>query len=579
MSFRIKTILLLTILSLTPYIITMAILGNAYRSDLEARLVSDMEYQLDITIGRLDQSLQTLENDLRFMASLDIMNDVLTSDIDQRIFSLLTQKKNDLQLIGDFHVIDNNSAVVASSDINLIGSTSIGERFITVPVYSTFDQSQIAELVVQYDKQNLTRLFTSDEYLKFSLLVDGTPSAGQHQIQDALRVQGNLQRQPEFVLLLEQDREFAFSILDSLTRGFYFTLIIGVIVIALIAFLVANYIVHPILLLAATARSVTHTHDYSQRVEVKRSDEIGQLASAFNLMIGGIQDMLARLKEESENKIKLAQEKHRVETLQNLSTKLSKYLSPQIYESIFSGEKDVTLGSSRKKLTIFFSDIVNFTGTTDQMESEDLTLLLNQYLNEMTKIALQYGATVDKYIGDAIMIFFGDPGTQGVSKDAQLCVEMAIAMQKRITELHGEWQSSGFTKPFNIRVGIHTGYCTVGNFGTENRMDYTIVGSAVNLASRIESNAEAESIFISEDTYLLVRDHFDCLPATTVTPKGLKQAIQLYRVQINTNQEQAVTVDEDGFHLRVQPGQMTAQSRQRAQQALKKLSEDLKDSD
>ena len=268
-----------------------------------------------------------------------------------------------------------------------------------------------------------------------------------------------------------------------------------------------------------------------------------------------------------------------METLQNLSTKLSKYLSPQIYESIFSGEKDVTLGSSRKKLTIFFSDIVNFTGTTDQMESEDLTQLLNQYLNEMTKIALQYGATVDKYIGDAIMIFFGDPGTQGVSKDAQLCVEMAIAMQKRITELHGEWQSSGFTKPFNIRVGIHTGYCTVGNFGTESRMDYTIVGSAVNLASRIESNAEAESTFISEDTYLLVRDHFNCLPAATITPKGLKQAIQLYRVQINTNQEHAMTVDKEGFHLRVQPAHITTQSRQRAQQLLKKLSEDLKDSD
>ena len=213
MSFKIKTILLLIILSLTPYIITMAILGNAYRSDLEARLVSDMEYQLDITIGRLDQSLQTLENDLRFMASLDIMNDVLTSDIDRRIFGLLTQKKNDLQLIGDFHVIDNNSAVVASSDINLIGSTSIGDRFITVPVYSTFDQSQIAELVVQYDIQNLTRLFTSDEHLKYSLLVDGTPSAGQQQIQDALRVQGNLQRQADFTLLLEQDREFAFLFL------------------------------------------------------------------------------------------------------------------------------------------------------------------------------------------------------------------------------------------------------------------------------------------------------------------------------------------------------------------------------
>ncbi|NQV70915.1 MAG: HAMP domain-containing protein [Pseudohongiella sp.] len=579
MSFKIKTILLLIIVSLAPYIITMIILGNAYRSDLEARLVSEMEYQLDITISRLDQSLQTLENDLRFIASLDIMNDVFTSDLDQRIFNLLLQKKSDLQLIGDFHVIDNNATVIASSNIERVGSSSIGVRFITIPVYSTFDQSQIAELVVEYDRENLSRLFANDEYLKYSLLANQELAANQYQIEDSLRVQGNLERRPEYTVLLEQDREFAFSILDSLARSFYFTLLIGIVVIAGIAVLVANYIVGPILLLATTARSVTNTQDYSQRVEVKRADEIGQLAGAFNLMISGIQDMLSRLKEESENKIKLAQEKHRTEMLQNLSTKLSKYLSPQIYESIFSGEKDVTLGASRKKLTVFFSDIVNFTSTTDQMESEDLTLLLNQYLNEMTRIALQYGATVDKYIGDAIMIFFGDPGTQGVHKDAQLCVEMAIAMQKRVRELRDEWQAAGFTKPFNIRVGIHTGYCTVGNFGTENRMDYTIIGSAVNLASRIESSAEPETIFISEDTYLLVRDHFDCLPASTVMPKGLSQPIQLYRVQTEVDQSQSTILDEDGFHLRVQPREINPQSKQRIQQLLQKLADDLKESD
>jgi len=127
------------------------------------------------------------------------------------------------------------------------------------------------------------------------------------------------------------------------------------------------------------------------------------------------------VKEEGENRLKLVQEKNRAEMLQTLSNKLAKYLSPQIYQSIFSGEKDVTLTSSRKKLTIFFSDIVGFTSTTDQMESEDLTQLLNSYLSEMTAIALRYGATIDKYIGDAIMIFFGDPHSQGVAEDARLC--------------------------------------------------------------------------------------------------------------------------------------------------------------
>ena len=571
MSFKLKTLLLLIFLSLTPYIITMIILGNAYRSDLESRLISDMQYQLDITIDRIDQSLLTLENDMRFIASLDIMNDILTSDLDRRIFNLLSLKKNDLRLIGDFHVVDQSNSVVASSDFESVGAAYAGGRFLEIPLVSTFDQAPIGTLIVEYSDENLSRLFAEDEYLKYSILDNGQNPESQYRIENALRVQGALVQRPEYVILLEQDRDFAFSILDSLTRSFYVTLLIGVAVIAVIAILIANYIVHPILLLATTARSVTKTQDYSQQVAVKRSDEIGQLAGAFNLMISGMQDLIYRLHQESENKLNLAQERQRTQMLQSLSTKLSKYLSPQVYESIFSGETDVTLTSSRKKLTIFFSDIVNFTGTTDQMESEDLTALLNQYLSEMSNIALHYGATIDKYIGDAIMIFFGDPHSRGVEEDALLCVEMAVAMQRRVRELKHEWQAAGFTKPFNIRVGIHTGYCTVGNFGTDNRMDYTIVGSAVNLASRIESNAQPGTVFISEDTYLLVRDKFDCFPATTVTPKGLQQALQLYQVQIEAESDATVIIEEKGVHLRVQPDQLTDEGKIK----LKKFLQDL----
>jgi len=571
MSFKLKTILALIFLSLTPYIITMIILGNAYRGDLESRLTSDMQYQLDITIDRMDQSLLTLENDMRFIASLDIMNDILTSDLDRRIFNLLTLKKNDLQLIGDFHVVDEGNLVVASSDFQLVGSAYTGKRFLEIPLVSTFDESPIGTLVVDYSDANLSRLFAEDEHLKYSILIDEPNAEAQYRIADALRVQGYLKQRPEYLVLLEQDRNFAFSILDSLTRSFYITLLIGVAVIAAIAILVANYIVHPILLLAATARSVTKTQDYSQQVAVNRLDEIGQLAGAFNLMISGMHDLIYRLHEESENKLHLAQERQRTQMLQSLSTKLSKYLSPQVYESIFSGETDVTLTSSRKKLTIFFSDIVNFTGTTDQMESEDLTALLNQYLSEMSNIALHYGATIDKYIGDAIMIFFGDPHSRGVDEDARLCVEMAVAMQKRVRELKHEWQAAGFTKPFNIRVGIHTGYCTVGNFGTDNRMDYTIVGSAVNLASRIESSAQPGTVYISEDTYLLVREKFNCFPATTVTPKGLQQALQLYQVQIEAESDATMVIEEQGVHIRVQPDQITPEGRLKLKALLQKL--------
>ena len=118
------------------------------------------------------------------------------------------------------------------------------------------------------------------------------------------------------------------------------------------------------------------------------------------------------------------------DALAALSSKLAKYLAPQVYDSIFTGQQDVKIVSKRKKLTVCFSDLVGFTEITDKMESEDLTQLLNHYLTEMSKIALQYGATIDKYVGDAIVMFFGDPTSLGVKNDALACVQMAIAMAK-----------------------------------------------------------------------------------------------------------------------------------------------------
>ena len=186
--------------------------------------------------------------------------------------------------------------------------------------------------------------------------------------------------------------------------------------------------------------------------------------------------------------------------LEALSGKLAKYLAPQVYDSIFTGRQDVRIASHRKKLTVCFSDIAGFTETTDKMESEDLTQLLNHYLTEMSKIAAEYGATIDKYVGDAILMFFGDPETRGVKEDALACVRMALAMQKRMNELAEVWRDAGIERPLRCRIGIHTDYCTVGNFGSEDRMDYTIIGGAVNLASRLEHEAEPGSVLISYET-------------------------------------------------------------------------------
>ena len=216
--------------------------------------------------------------------------------------------------------------------------------------------------------------------------------------------------------------------------------------------------------------------------------------------------------------------------LEQLSSQLAKYLSPQVYESIFTGKQEVKIASRRKKLTVFFSDIAGFTETADRLESEDLTRLLNHYLTEMSQIALSYGATIDKYVGDAIVIFFGDPETRGVREDALACVEMAIAMRKRMRELHELWRASGIEKPLQCRIGINTGFCTVGNFGSEDRMDYTIIGSGVNLASRLEAAATPGEILISYETYAAVRQWIHCEERGRISVKGFAYPVAAYQV-------------------------------------------------
>lgn len=218
-------------------------------------------------------------------------------------------------------------------------------------------------------------------------------------------------------------------------------------------------------------------------------------------------------------------------SLENVSRQLAKYISPQLYQAIRSGSQEVSVASKRKKLTVFFSDIVGFTETTDQLESEELTSLLNEYLTEMSFIAQKYGANFDKFIGDAIVLYFGDPETAGVKEDAAQCVRMAIAMQQRMHELRNRWREQGLERPFELRIGINTGYCTVGNFGSEDRMDYTIIGGEVNLAARLESHAETGGILMAYETYAQVRDWVMADEGEQISVKGFAKPVITYRVR------------------------------------------------
>lgn len=202
-----------------------------------------------------------------------------------------------------------------------------------------------------------------------------------------------------------------------------------------------------------------------------------------------------------------------------ITNKLSKFVGPEVYREIYEGKIDAKLETHSKELTVFFSDIVNFTDTSEQMQIEELAKWLNNYLNEMAQIALGHQGAIDKFIGDAVMIYYGDHRSAGRKQDAVNCVRMAIAMQKKAKALGIE-----------IRIGINSGRTTVGNFGAEARMDYTVVGRTVNLAARLEQSSKPGRILVSEATYQLIASVIPCEEYKEIMVKGFVSPVKTYWV-------------------------------------------------
>ena len=280
------------------------------------------------------------------------------------------------------------------------------------------------------------------------------------------------------------------------------------------------------------------------QIKIKINDEVRYFSllstktkSAITDSLNGVQGQLIDrtaeiiLKKENEKLIDLNKEaydslKEKNKRLEEISNRLAKYLSPQIYKNIFEAESEQMSDYKRKKITVFFSDIKGFTDLSDSLDPDLLAELINEYLSAMTDIALKHGGTIDKFIGDAILVFFGDPESDGLKKDASKCLSMAIAMQNKVAELDRNWREDrGIIDGLKVRIGISTGYCTVGNFGSVQRVDYTVLGSTVNLASRLESICQPRKILVAPETKALLEKEFKFEAQEAVELKGFNKPV------------------------------------------------------
>jgi len=269
------------------------------------------------------------------------------------------------------------------------------------------------------------------------------------------------------------------------------------------------------------------------------------------------------------------------QTLYKLRTyKLARYLTPTVWKAINEGREQV-LTSERKRVTVFFSDIRGFSSLSEELEAETLTDLLNEYLTEMVNIATKYRGTIDKFMGDAIMVIFGDTQSEGLKQDCLRCLGMALEMRKKMKELQTQWYNQGIKKPLQIRMGINTGYCTVGSFGTSQYMDYTVLGTHVNLASRLESAAEPGEILISHETWSLVKDVIMCRDKGEIPAKGFSHPIKVYQVvnfRKDLGRHQSYFEENtQGFSMHLDLEKIKNYDKERVLETLEKATEKLRD--
>jgi class 3 adenylate cyclase/HAMP domain-containing protein len=264
--------------------------------------------------------------------------------------------------------------------------------------------------------------------------------------------------------------------------------------------------------------------DFERKVRVRNQDELGALARNLNTTSGQLSTLYTTLKLLND---KLQQKvDEQIQQLKRASD-LKRYLSPQLAESILLGTLDVNVTSRRKNLTVFFSDIRGFTPMSEHMEPEELTDYLNEYLSAMTEIVFKHGGTLDKYIGDAIMVFFGDP--MAYEDHAERAVAMALEMRVKLNELQKTWWVDQEER-LTVGMGINTGYVTVGNIGSPARMEYTVVGNNVNLASRLSNRALAGQILVSERTLVHCHNLVEATEVDELELEGVSRPIQIYEI-------------------------------------------------
>jgi class 3 adenylate cyclase len=268
------------------------------------------------------------------------------------------------------------------------------------------------------------------------------------------------------------------------------------------AFFISKKITRPLSTIA-DAMSNVESGDLTQKVDIRTSDEVGTMGRAFNKMVDGLNER------------------------EFIKDTFSKYVSKQVADKILKEKDYLKLKGEKRVVTVLFADIRGFTPLAETIPPEKVIDILNQYFSMMIDVVFQYGGVLNKFIGDAIMVTYNAPLDQ---KYHELrAVLTGLEIQKKMAEMNKKRLERG-EQQINIGIGINTDEAVAGNVGSPERLEYTVIGSGVNIAQRIESSTEKGQLHISEKTYEAVKDYVEVIKLNLVRVKGISEPVQLYSV-------------------------------------------------
>ncbi len=308
-------------------------------------------------------------------------------------------------------------------------------------------------------------------------------------------------------------------------------------------FVLSGYLTGPLHQVVAAMRGVMASNDLSRRVALVSSDETGELGHAFNLMTGELESAYNKIRNYALESA-IAKKKE-----QKIRSIFQKYVPKHVIDRFFQNPEEMLVGENRI-LAVLFSDVRDFTRISEHIPADELVTMLNSYFGRLVDVIIGHEGVVDKYIGDAVMAFFGAPVSHG--DDAWRAVQSGFDMLEA-AELFNEEQHRRGHPAFLMGVGINYGEVTIGNIGSEKKMDYTVVGEMVNLASRLEGLTKQyhEPIILSEDTRTAIGRRAPCRKLDRVVVKGTTRGVDIFTVrrQVNAQEEEGWKLYAAGLEL------------------------------